>query len=478
MYAIVKRNKTPEEIRENYEKLIKEKEEKKLKQFLNPRATVTVGVNATNLFKTRRRRSRVKISSMGLTAAVDVPVNNRNRLTMTGLVTSQNGRGEHVLTAAVKNTISEDLNTEFHLSSGRDTFLRFKGVKNLTKQDLVGTSLVFSPELFSLFSKEINYVHLLSKYLEFNCALKTDLINDSSFVTGFGYNKEKNKIDFEFQIGIKNSYLSLSYIRSLDINETKLKTKLKYGLVGASVEYGCETRLTKNSIVDAVVSVGNTSGVGVKMAVIVSNQAYAFDILLNDEVLLGPIIYGTICPMLAYLCVKKYIIEPYQESKQKQKKQELSRENTKRMYEKRREAELSIQLMQDAYLRSVQTEQAKDFGLVIDIAIYGNADNLHEFVNRNVRDVLTENLNLNDADELLLKQLSIVTVPLQCLINNSILSLPEGTRVSILFVVVCVHLCENLNFKFIILIGFYVCSHSPICLASMIHVQIERRNYI
>lgn len=39
MYEIVKYKKTPDEIRESYDKLMKEKEEKKLKQFLNPRSS-------------------------------------------------------------------------------------------------------------------------------------------------------------------------------------------------------------------------------------------------------------------------------------------------------------------------------------------------------------------------------------------------------------------------------------------------------
>lgn len=376
---------------------------------------------------------------MSLTAGIDVPINLRNKLRISGLVTSQNGSGEHAFTAALKSTISEDLNTELHLTANDNATFKLKGTKQITKQDLIGASVDFSPQLMNLFSKKIYYVHLLSKYLAFNCALKTDLIDDSSITTSLSYDKEKNRIDLEFRIGVKSSYLSLSYIRSLDLNETKLKTKLKYSLdFGPSVEYGCETKLTKNSRVDATVSFGQSNGVSVKIAIMVSNQNYGFDILLSDELILGPIVYGTVCPMIAYLCVKKYVIDRYAESTKKKMKQELSRENLKRMYERRRDAELSIQLMQDAYERSVNSEKTKVYGLVIDIAIYGNADNLQEFVNRTIRDVSTENLNLNDCDELIMRQLSVVTIPLQCLIKESILSLPDATKVSKL----------NLNRKF------------------------------
>lgn len=96
------------------------------------------------------------------------------------------------------------------------------------------------------------------------------------------------------------------------------------------------------------------------------------------------------------------------------------------MNEKKKEAQLSISLMQEAYLRSVQTEEIKEDGLIIDVAIYGNADNLIEFVNRNIKNVQNNNLNDEELDS---KQLILVTVPLQCIIRDSILLLPEGSKV-------------------------------------------------
>lgn len=49
-WEIVQRTKTPEEIREEYERLAREREERRLQQHTNPKGNITVNVNATDLF--------------------------------------------------------------------------------------------------------------------------------------------------------------------------------------------------------------------------------------------------------------------------------------------------------------------------------------------------------------------------------------------------------------------------------------------
>lgn len=125
VYEIVKRYNTPEEIREKYEKLIKDKEEQQLKQFLNPQGSVSIDMNAVDLFKpTRRRRNKkrsaVRMSSMGLTASVDFPLNYTNKLNFTGLVTNspEEGNSNHSLTLALNSTITPTTQTSLQIAGG------------------------------------------------------------------------------------------------------------------------------------------------------------------------------------------------------------------------------------------------------------------------------------------------------------------------------------------------------------------------
>lgn len=49
-WEIVHRTKTPQEIREEYERLAREREERRLQQQTNPKGNVTVNINATDIF--------------------------------------------------------------------------------------------------------------------------------------------------------------------------------------------------------------------------------------------------------------------------------------------------------------------------------------------------------------------------------------------------------------------------------------------
>lgn len=49
-WEVVQRTKTPQEIREEYERLAQQKEERRLLQRTNPKSSITVSVDATNLF--------------------------------------------------------------------------------------------------------------------------------------------------------------------------------------------------------------------------------------------------------------------------------------------------------------------------------------------------------------------------------------------------------------------------------------------
>lgn len=411
-------------------------EEKRLKELLSPRSSVTLGLNATNLFKRpnriTRNQAKVRLNSMAVTAAIDLPVRDQNKLTLTGLVSSRNNKGLHAFTGCLSLPFSESMHGELTLTASKQYALKGKIVKHLTPQDIVSTSLALNPQEFSFYLRELNYVRLLSHHLSFKTELKNDMTGESSLATTLTYLIEKHKLELEFSMGIhlRSNYLSVSYMRSLDVNNTKIRTQIRYELFGeTSVEYGCETSLTKSSTVGAALSIGSMSGVSVKLTAMVSSQMYALDILLNDELTFAPVVYGSICPVLLFACVKKYIVTPYQESLKEQKKRDSDRNRTRKMNEKRREADLTASLMADAYRRSVESEESREDGLLIDVAIYGHADKLVELVNSSVKNVPSENLSLNN-DDLSSKQLTLVTVPLQCLVKNSILSLPDGRKVS------------------------------------------------
>jgi hypothetical protein len=152
------------------------------------------------------------------------------------------------------------------------------------------------------------------------------------------------------------------------------------------------------------------------------DQSYVFDFLLTNELLPAPIVYGTFCPIIGYYCIKQFIIEPYQIAEKRKKQAQSEQENSEKLIERKRQAQSSIDLMKATYERSVEREK-KVNGLVIIRAIYGNQDNLQTFMAIN-----ENNTNLDDK-QLLLEELTEVTIPLQCLVRESTLVLPEASKV-------------------------------------------------
>lgn len=51
-WELVSRQRTPLEIREEYEELARQKEERRLQQRTNPRGQVSIGINATEILST------------------------------------------------------------------------------------------------------------------------------------------------------------------------------------------------------------------------------------------------------------------------------------------------------------------------------------------------------------------------------------------------------------------------------------------
>ena len=97
------------------------------------------------------------------------------------------------------------------------------------------------------------------------------------------------------------------------------------GTFGALLEYGCEERVSSHSSLGATMVVG-TTGVTCKLKLSRASQTYLFPFHLSDEVMLQPVFYGTVVPLLGWLTVKKLLLEPLekrrkQEEERKQKEQ-------------------------------------------------------------------------------------------------------------------------------------------------------------
>ena len=103
-WEIVKRTKTPQEIREEYEELARAREERKLRQLTNPTSRIEATVNATDLFDRYLYDDQydeyidsdlpsLEISKISLSQSIEAPLTSRDTCTLRGNVHTSNGTG-------------------------------------------------------------------------------------------------------------------------------------------------------------------------------------------------------------------------------------------------------------------------------------------------------------------------------------------------------------------------------------------------
>lgn len=84
----------------------------------------------------------------------------------------------------------------------------------------------------------------------------------------------------------------------------------RIGTFGAMLEYGVERRVSTHSTLGATMIVGIPVGITVRIKLIRASQTYTFPIHLSDEILMQPIFYGTLTPLVAWFSLKKLIFDP------------------------------------------------------------------------------------------------------------------------------------------------------------------------
>lgn len=401
-WEVVHRSKTPAEIREEYESLARAREERRLQQRTNPKGNVTININATELFSDfvdefdDRGLPRVEVSGMSISQAIEAPLNRRDTLLLSGNLNSSNGNGAGNFVISGRRLINKGW-IEVDVGAGQGPALGFKASRNFTDRVFLngGVSLNVRPNgLLPGFVTSLGVQldkHTVG-YLTYNGGMQ------SSMSTVLEHNTDKHAINATVLIGIPHCYLSASYTRKLFENDLKLKLAGKVGTFGFLAEYGAEKKVSKYSSVVASVSIGVPTGVMLRIKVIRGNQTYVFPIHLAEDIIPAAVFYATVTPVLTYFVIKKVIIDPMNEDKKRSDVERSMKVNQDRIAEKKKEADVAIELMEATYQRIVSEEEQRG-GLIIEKALYGH---------------------FASDDESEDKTVTIdVTIPVQCMVKSS-----------------------------------------------------------
>ncbi|EEC07601.1 conserved hypothetical protein [Ixodes scapularis] len=376
-WQVVQRTKTPQEIREEYERLAREQEERRMQQRTNPKGTISVGIDASDIFEayydeddTRGFFPQMEINSMTFSQSIEAPLSLNDTVTLSGNLSTQNGNGSGSVTCSLRHLISGTAWSEFEIGAGNGLFGSIKGFKTISKRSFVSmqgmcqvTPIGLRPGCNAVLARQLgkHTVGYLTWKAGIQSCMNTTVIYDTSYGNFFG---------------IPNTFAMMSYIYKFP-DEGRLKGSIKVGTFGAVVEYGCERKISQHNTVGASMVIGIPTGITLKLKLNRASQTYMFPILLSEEPLPSAIFYGTITPLVGWYILQTFVIVPYT---QRQKRREASRAreaNAAKLAERRKEAEAAVALMHETYIRIKSAEEASG-GLIIVEALYGNFVDDHD----------------------------------------------------------------------------------------------------
>uniref|UniRef100_A0A673M8L2 DnaJ homolog subfamily C member 11 n=2 Tax=Cyprinidae TaxID=7953 RepID=A0A673M8L2_9TELE len=423
-WEVVERKRTPAEIREEYERLQREREERRLQQRTNPKGTISVGIDATDLFDAYEEDyeeisgggggggglPHVEINRMHISQSIEAPLTTSDTAILSGSLSTHNGNGGGNINVALRRVTSAKGWGEVEFGAG-DTHGPLFGLKifrNLTSRcfDCFYCKLHFSsrgirPGLTTMLARHLdkNTMGYLQWRWGTQSSMNTSIVRDT----------KSSHFTFAVQLGIPHTFIMMSYqYKFQDDDQTKIKGSVKSGFFGTVVEYGAETKISRHSVLGATVSVGVPQGVSLKIKLNRASQTYFFPIHLTDQLLPSAVFYATVGPLVFYLAIQRLVIRPYVRAQQEQEIEKQRESSASDIAKKKQEAEAAVLLMQESVRRIIEAEESR-MGLIILNAWYG------KFVTDNSRK--HERARVID-----------VTVPLQCLVKDSKLILTEASK--------------------------------------------------
>uniref|UniRef100_A0A3Q2YUJ9 DnaJ homolog subfamily C member 11 n=1 Tax=Hippocampus comes TaxID=109280 RepID=A0A3Q2YUJ9_HIPCM len=402
-WEVVERKRTPAEIREEYERLQREREERKLQQRTNPKGTISVGVDATDLFDRYDEDfeetpgggfPHLEINKMHISQSIEAPLTNSDTAVLSGSLSTHNGNGGGNINMTVRRVTSAQGWGEVEFGAGDilGPLIGLKVFRNITQRCFLTAQcgLQFSPRGLRPSCSLMTARHLDQNtmgYLQWRwgptSAMTTSVVRDT----------KSSHFTLAVQLGVPHSYLMMSYqYKFQDEDQTKVKGSVKTGWFGTVLEYGAERKISRHSVLSATVSVGVPQGVTLKIKLARASQTYLFPVHLTDQLLPSAVFYATAGPLLVYMAVHKLVIIPY----------------TRAQKEESASSFLQVLLMQESVRRIIEAEESK-MGLIILNAWYG------KFV--------SETSQKQEKSKVI-----DVTVPLQCLVKDSKLILTETSK--------------------------------------------------
>ncbi|KAK6472248.1 dnaJ-like protein subfamily C member 11 [Huso huso] len=395
-WEVVERKRTPAEIREEFERLQRERDERRLQHRTNPKGTISVGVDATDLFDRYDEDyeevpgggfPHIEINRMHISQSIEAPLTTTDTAILSGSLSTQNGNGGGTINVAIRRVTSTKGWGELELGAGdmHGPLFGMKIFRNLTPRCFLTTQCAMQvssrgvrPGLTTVLARHLdkNTMGYLQWRWGTQSAMNTSIVRDT----------KTSHLTFALQLGIPHCFMMLSYqYKFQDEDQTKVKGSLNQSVL---IQCICVSDILSLSL-SLLLSLNRAS-------LSLSSQFTSLSLSLSPQI----VFYATV----SGVCVSM-VTEPVSLHRELEKQRESSSSDIAR---KKQEAEAAVRLMQESVRRVIEWEESR-MGLIILNAWYG------KFVTDTSRK--QEKAKVID-----------VTVPLQCLVKDSKLILTDAAN--------------------------------------------------
>ncbi|KAL4027021.1 hypothetical protein IC575_015472 [Cucumis melo] len=397
-----------DEIKEELERLRKRKEQEKISAHFRPSGTILANLSLPHFLE-----GDGIMRGMAMTSEVQSQISKSNTVGVGGNLAVTGNVGGGAASALFRHQFSSVSSVEFMASTGLRSLIGMQASRHLTLHSTATMGISMSLKDGSL-NLSNSWTRQLSETANGNIQLI--LGPESSVAVGWQKKEEKSSVAGEVKFSTSSFGASAHYTHRFS-SKSHGRIAGRVGSTMLELELGGGRKISKFSTVRMLYSIG-IQGIFWKFELHRGGQKLIIPILISRH--LNPLFAAGafIFPTSAYFLLKKFLVKPYYQRREKQKALENMQKTSAQVREARAAAEKAQQLLQNVANRK-RNRQSEIGGLVITKAIYGNQKDLKK------RDELKEP---NDESSL---SIIDVTLPLNFLVNDSgQLKLHEGVKKS------------------------------------------------
>ncbi|GAA5803597.1 hypothetical protein EDC94DRAFT_610938 [Helicostylum pulchrum] len=431
------RYKTPEELREEYEKNARQKRELDLENLVRSKAEFQLTMDATQVFdpyeppvfvgfgqtSAPKKKgpfhavSKAQVQQLFMRSSFETQIGPQTHAVIGGSMVSRSGMGGGNVLGTIRHTVSPKLWGEVTATLLKPRMLTLKTYYSLSTDSFVNTTTqlnsMYDPPVLAvtagrrIFSATTGYMTFRTgEWSMFGWGGDASQKMDKSSVSlGMaGMNKHGN-YSGELQTGIISSHIAAEYSYKL-ANQARLRLSTSLSSEGGiNASIGSDHKITEHTRIGMTMECGLPLGVIVKFRVSRLGQKAVVPIILASEFDLKLAFFGAVVPASVAVALDQFVLKPRRKRLIKEKINELREEHAEYLANRKQEALDAQSLMSDIAERKKKQEENKPDGLVIVQAWYGNLENLDNGIDEGVIDV---------------------TIVIQTLVHESRLTIPGG----------------------------------------------------